>query len=513
MESVLSYVFDRLFLYQLVSSLATYTILNTILFIRTRKRRHQLLFEYGIPGPKPRLLDGSLVEYTSTKTTFLVDADRQKKYGKIFSFYIGDEPNIIVTDLEILRKIFFEKQSSFKERAHVFMDNPLTKSLLLARYHRWKPMRKIISPAFRTFTMRGQASTEFIEDTLKLMLNYIKCKFEDQEKRLESAKNGELRVRLDIHGLMKATALKLITGLAINLPDVQVAEKESYVESLDSFLSQLDSGAVIFAIRFPFFTKIFEFIAARVEHGKTMSSIRRVLNKKIDETIKNLANSKLSVRSTEPEKGSQLIDTLIKNHYEGKLSREEVIGNCEALLFAGYDTTSTTLVYIFWVLGKHPKIQDKLRAELMAHGTESEYLEQVIKETMRLYPTVLNFVTRMATENVTVDNLTVPKGTRVIFHAWLMHRDPTLWPEPEKFDPERFRRGTQIHPCAYAPFGLSDRKCVGQSLAELELKMVTCDILCRYRIYLKSPSDLSLHTYATLLTKPSEKIILELGYI
>jgi cytochrome P450 len=91
-----------------------------------------------------------------------------------------------------------------------------------------------------------------------------------------------------------------------------------------------------------------------------------------------------------------------------------------------------------------------------------------------------------------------------------MHRDPDVWPEPEKFDPDRFRPDVQIHPCAFAPFGLSDRKCLGYSLAQLELKMVTCDIVCRYRIYTKAPEDLVLNTYATVLTKPAEKIFIEL---
>uniref|UniRef100_A0A6G1SM40 Cytochrome P450 3A56 n=1 Tax=Aceria tosichella TaxID=561515 RepID=A0A6G1SM40_9ACAR len=510
---ILDYVADKLFVYQFVSTLTTYLALRLFWLFRVRRRRHQLLALYGIPGPKPRLLDGSLHMYRESKTAHLMEVELQKKYGKVFGIYIGDEANVIITDLELLRKIFFEYTTSFKERATVFMESPLSKSILFATHNRWKPMRKIMSPPFSTFTMRGQASTNFIEDVVKLMLDYIEDKMRTQEKtRAEatSPSTSPTRITLDIHSLMQATALRLITGLAIDLPDVQVRENEPYVESLDSFLSQADGGVVILAIRFPFLKPIVEFLATHIEHGKTMSSIRRQLNKKIDEGMRELNGCK---NGKSQPKTPQLIDTFIKLHHEGKLSRDEVIGNAEALLFAGYDTTSTTLVYIFWVLGKYPEIQERLRGELMAHGVESKYLMQVINEVMRLYPTVIRFTTRLATENVTIDDLTLPKGVKVAYNAWLMFRDPELWPEPEKFDPERFREGVQIHPCAFAPFGLSERKCLGYSLAQLELKTVVCDLVCRYRIFTKAPDVLSLVSYATVLTKPSEKIIVELERI
>lgn len=514
LDLMLNYVLNRLFVYQLVTTLATYSALRIVLFIRIRRRRFQLLSLYGIPGPKPQLFDGSFSLYCSTKSTYLIDVELQRKYGKVYGLYIGDEAAVVVSDLELLRKIFFERTSSFKRRAYVFLDSPLAKSILLANYDRWKAMRKTISPIFSTFSMHGQASTGFIDEVVKLMLDYVDDKMSTEEKKRDNSSvpniTTPIRITIDIHSLMKATALRLITGLAIDLPGVEVKEAEGHVESLDTFLARLDGGAFRSAIRFPFLKRVIEFLAAHLEYGVTLSSIRRELNRKIDEGLRELNCFKDGTRKTTSSRQPQLIDTFIKLHHEGKMSREEVIGNAEAILFAGYDTTSTTLVYIFWILGKHLDIQEKLRGELMAHGIESKYLAQVISETMRLYPTVLSFTTRLATENVTIDHLTLPSGTQVEYNAWLMHRDPELWPQPERFDPERFREGVQIHPCAFAPFGLSERKCLGYSLAQLELKMVVCDLMCRYRIFTKAPHDLILNTYAVVLTKPSEKIIIEL---
>jgi cytochrome P450 len=505
---LLSYVLDRLFLYQALATLTTMFVVRVLFLFRVRLKRYQLFRLYGIPGPEPRLLDGSLFLFLDTKTPFLNDVEFQRKYGKVYGLFIGDEPNVIVTDLELLRKIFFEHPNVFRERTPTFIDTPLAKSVLLARHHRWKQMRKIISPTFSTFTMRGQESTNFIDEVVKLMLDYIEDKFDAQERSAATSQGDTThhptRVTFDLHSLLKATALRLITGLAINL-DTKVMENEPHVDSLDSFLSSLSGGVVIMGIRFPFLRPLISFLATHVEQGKIFGSIRGELNKTIDEGLKELACSK-KLSPNRP----QLINTFIRLHHEGKLTREEIIGNCEAILFAGYDTTSTTLVYIFWVLGKHQAIQDKLRSELMAHGIDSKYLEQVINETMRLYPTVLTFTSRVATENVKIDHLELPSGSKVIYEAWLMYRDPELWPEPDKFDPERFREGVQIHPCAFAPFGMSERKCLGYSLAKLELKMVVCDVLCRYKVFTKAPDNLGLHVYATVLSKPSEKVVVEL---
>lgn len=185
-----------------------------------------------------------------------------------------------------------------------------------------------------------------------------------------------------------------------------------------------------------------------------------------------------------------------------------VIGNALALLAAGYDTTSIALTYNLWALAKHNEIQDTLRTEVMANGIDSSYLEQVIRETMRLYPTVIIFVSRIASENVRYDNLVIPEGTTVVYNAYLVNRDPEIWPDPMRFDPERFRPGNNIHPCAFAPFGFGKRRCVGYHLAMLEMKMLLCAIITRYKVRLISPVEIDLVRHAEFLSYPSERVIL-----
>lgn len=485
------YPFDSLLLCQLTTTLLVYSIIKTCLYFRVRRKRHQLFKHYGIPGPEPNLIDGNLNLYLVDRQGYRTNERLSKIYGKYFGIYVGDEPSIIIRDLDLLKTIFLERMSSFKERSQIFMEMPIAHSILFARYDRWRMMRKMMSQPFSAYSIRGQESNQFVEDSVKLMLQYI-------EQNLDPTTGI---VNIDIHDLMKSSALFMISAMAIDLPNVQVKENEPNVKSMDEYLSSIDKGITVLAAKFPFLKRVIRFLTKYFELDPMMALIRRNLNRKIDQQVKSKPSAELSTR---------LIDKLIDLHREGKLTREEVIGNAEAILFAGFDTTSTTLAYIFWVLGKHVDVQERLRDELVAHGQESLYLNQVINETMRLYPTVMSFITRLATETVTLGSLTIPQGARVIYCNWLVTRDPNVWPEPEKFDPERFRAGAEIHPCAFAPFGLGDRKCLGFQLALLEIKTTICDVLMRYRLRTKSPDELVLVSYATVLSKPKDRILVEL---
>lgn len=498
-EALFFYVYDKRFIYQSIAAVASYFSLKVIFFIKARNKRFKLFKHYGIPGPDPNWVDGNLNELQKGDANFKVEEQMRGKYGDFYGIFVGDEPNLIISDLDILKKIFFEEESSFTERSRLFLEAPLGDGILFAKYPRWKLMRKVMSPAFSRYNMRGNSASQFIENSIKLMLEYI-----------DKKRNNEESVEIDFQGLMKSTALHLITALSVNLPTVQVKEGEENVKNLDDYLRTADHGVIIFVIKFPFFRPIIQFLSDHFEHSKLLGLLHKNLNKIIDETLSRLSLESLDNVGPVSTEQYQILELLIKLHHEGKMSRKEILGNAEALLFAGYDTTSTTLTYISWVLSKHPSIQGSLRDDIKAHGIESKLLEQVIHETMRLYPTVVSFTTRLATQTVKINNWTIPQGTRVIYNAWIMHRDPKLWPNPEVFDPSRFEGKTDIHPCAFAPFGLGDRRCLGYQLALLEMKMIICDLLLTYEFELKSPQNLELITHAQALTQPKEKVIIRL---
>jgi cytochrome P450 len=160
------------------------------------------------------------------------------------------------------------------------------------------------------------------------------------------------------------------------------------------------------------------------------------------------------------------------------LSDEAIVDELAAFLLAGHDTTSTALSYALWQLGRHPVIQQRVAAEvaeleegpLRIHDmARLPYTVQVINEALRLCPPAA-VVSRCAGGDVVVDGRRIPAGTNIFVGIWALHHDPSLWDEPERFDPDRFspERSVGRNRWQYLPFGGGPRSCIGDHFARLE---------------------------------------------
>lgn len=169
-------------------------------------------------------------------------------------------------------------------------------------------------------------------------------------------------------------------------------------------------------------------------------------------------------------------------------------GNAHIILLAGYETTANALTYTLWLLAKHPDIQERLRQDVSEAGVNSQYLDMVWMESLRLMPPVTGFVTRQAVEDVDLNGYKITKGCTVQAPVWRVHHDPDVWPDPYKFDPERFSAENRrhIHPAAFLTFGLGPRYCLGAQLAHFEGKLLIARVLGSYRLELADKSQETL---------------------
>jgi cytochrome P450 len=163
------------------------------------------------------------------------------------------------------------------------------------------------------------------------------------------------------------------------------------------------------------------------------------------------------------------------------LSNQEIRDQLLVFLLAGQETTSGALTFTLQKLGRDQALQDRVAAEAAGDSGADELARASLREGMRLYPPA--YVNeRVTTTETELAGHRLPPDTMVLVTPWVTHRHPQYWPEPERFDPERFL-GTSDRPrYAYFPFGGGSRSCIGEHFAMLEATVLLQAVLARYRI-------------------------------
>jgi cytochrome P450 len=176
------------------------------------------------------------------------------------------------------------------------------------------------------------------------------------------------------------------------------------------------------------------------------------------------------------------------------MSDAQVCDEVISLLIAGTETPAITLAWAFHALADHPEAEQRLHAEIDAvigespiskHTiTELEYSGRILNEILRLHP-VLVFTRRAITQTV-LGGLCIPPGTEVAYSPYALHRDPGIYLEPTRFDPDRWLpdRAVYLPPRTFNPFGAGHHKCIGDTFAWTELHIIMATIARRWRLHL-----------------------------
>ena len=177
--------------------------------------------------------------------------------------------------------------------------------------------------------------------------------------------------------------------------------------------------------------------------------------------------------------------------------RDEIV----TLFAAGHETTATALAWTWYLLAEHPDAEARLHAEVdgalggrlpaYADLEALPWTRMVAEETMRLYPPAYS-ISRVAAADDEIDGHAIAKGSLVNVSPWVTHRNPALWEEPDRFDPERFlpERVKARHRYAYFPFGGGPRICIGMGFALMEARLILATLARRYRLRLVPGQDI-----------------------
>jgi enediyne biosynthesis protein E7 len=193
-------------------------------------------------------------------------------------------------------------------------------------------------------------------------------------------------------------------------------------------------------------------------------------------------------------------------------SDKELLDELMTLTVAGFETSANTLNWVWYLIAGHPDVEDRLIAESRAclpdassvnaeNATAMKYTQQVLEETLRLYPPVWLF-TRRAREEDELDDYDVPPGTDIYLSPYVLHRTASIWPDPDSFDPDRFEtRDKPRRDRPYFPFSLGPRRCLGEYFSFLEMKVHIGLLLPRFRMQRVSNADPVLELAINLRSK------------
>lgn len=229
---------------------------------------------------------------------------------------------------------------------------------------------------------------------------------------------------------------------------------------------------------------------------KPLSALDEYLYQIISERRKQNADRPLSVAHGQPDLLQHLIDAGLTDD----VIRDQML----TMLIAGHDTSTALLAWTFVLLGQHPKIHQRVIAEVDSME-KSLLLDQVIKESLRLYPPI-HIGNRQIAEEMHFTEGNVPEGERMFYSIYLTHRDPSIWENAEDFCPERFAHGRKTPPFSYVPFGGGPRSCIGAAFGQAEARIVLAHLLRTYKFKFTN-HKIHPHMGATLEPRPGVKFI------
>ncbi|XP_035213116.1 probable cytochrome P450 4ac3 [Stegodyphus dumicola] len=311
---------------------------------------------------------------------------------------------------------------------------------------------------------------------------------------------------IDISDLIVTWALDIICHTAMGIRiNAQEGSQETmeYVKAVEEFLD-----LVMYRLLRPWLKSDFIFYrtSAGQRYLKVINTYHNFTRKVIQEKKEFIKLDKINNEKSEySEKGSKaFLEFLLEQHAKHPdFTLDDVREEVDTFMFAGHDTSTIAMSWALYLLGLHPDIQQKVFQELyFIFGDDKTrdvskedlknmiYLEQVIKETIRLYPAA-SITIRENEEAIKVGSYTIPARSHIATLVYMLHRDPEMFPNPEKFDPDRFssenirKRDTY----SYIPFSVGTRSCIGQKFAMMEMKVALSHVIRNFRVTAIDPRD------------------------
>ncbi|XP_017064681.2 uncharacterized protein LOC108103641 [Drosophila eugracilis] len=445
-----------------------------------RKRRYDML----LPGPRPLPLLGNVLMYRGLNAQQIMEfvTKNQRKYGRLYRVWIFNQLAVFSTDPRDIEFLLSSQQHITKNNLYKLLHCWLGEGLLMSTGRKWHGRRKIITPTFH-FKILEQFVEIFDQQSAVMV------------EQLQSRADG--KTPINIFPVVCLTALDIIAETAMgtkidaqknpNLPYVQAVNEVTTI-MITRFINAWQRVDWIFRLTQPTEAKRQD-AAIKTMHDFTENIIRE----RRQALVNNSKETDEQVDDLGQKRRMALLDVLLQSTIDGApLSDVDIREEVDTFMFEGHDTTTSAISFCLYEISRHPEVQERLVQEIrevlgedpktqvtLRDLGELKYMENVIKESLRLHPPV-PMIGRWFAEDVEIRGKRIPAGTNFTVGIFVLLRDPEYFESPDMFRPERFEANVpQIHPYAYIPFSAGPRNCIGQKFALLEMKS-TISKLLRY---------------------------------
>ncbi|XP_011705722.1 PREDICTED: cytochrome P450 9e2-like, partial [Wasmannia auropunctata] len=358
-----------------------------------------------------------------------------------------------------------------------------TKNIFSLRGDRWRQMRNTLSPSFTASKMK------FMFDLLS------KCSHDFVDYLVD---HPELCHTIETKEAFRRYTTDVIASAAfgISVNSMKDRDNEFYVKGVEA--TKFPAGLFAMA-KFMIIITCPSWLVKSLGLTFFPSNTGVFFKKIVQETI--------SAREDQGIVRPDMIHLLMQSRYkEGdsvhKMSLDDIVSQAFIFFLAGFETSSTLMCFVAHELAVNRDIQERLRKEVLQHLAEGNgeisyeslsrmtYMDMVVSEALRKYPPQI-VIDRLCAKRYELPpsqpgckNVIVETDDAVLFPAYAIHHDPKYYPNPAKFDPERFSEENKdnIFPYTYLPFGLGPRKCIGNRFALMETKIVIAHLLQRFTL-------------------------------
>jgi len=430
----------------------------------------------GSPGeviPRDEIPGPGRLAYLFSMLGFLSDNPvknlpwMKQRYGEMIRLYLpmGGWTLLLGTPDQVQYVLEKNQKNYRKATAYRELSRIMGEGLLTSEGDLWLRQHRLMMPMFHRRSVRTFA--DMIMDEARRMIE----RWEDFER------DGRT---LDLLEEMKRITLLIICRSLFS------SDVEGYVDDVSEALEVLRRG-----------------FQSRTRGFEIPMWVPTPLNRKVKRAMRDLddiVHGLIDRRRGHEEEYDDFLSMLMlaEDEETGEtMDQKQIRDEVMTFFLAGHETTANALTWTWYALADHPGIHRRLHEHasevLSRHDDysgelydELDYAGRVVEESMRLYPPVPVFARETIQDDV-IEGYEVPAGTTIMLSQYLIHRDPDLWPEPERFDPARFDGDGDRHRYAYFPFGGGARMCIGRELALLEARLILSMTVERFRLERAEP--------------------------